>query len=506
MIPHITRGGNTRGVIRYLLGNGRREEHQDPQLVAGSPEATRHAAGRLLELRDAGPLAEFLDEPREAFGVRVTIRERDQEGRVAGHRDAHVWHCSLSLHPDEPALSGERWGHLAERFVGELRFAGEDTGSQCRWLAVSHGPSMGGSDHIHLVVVLVAEDGSKAVVHNDRPRAQAACRQLEREFGLRELEARSRGGGERSIEPGELESDRRRGRPVGDRRNGDERPEGGSRRTLERLVRACAVAAGDEANFVATLRGEGVVVRARYEPGGTSKVDGYSVALRPPDGERPVWFGGGKLSRELTLPRLRENWPALGPAQLADAWQTRGQRQARTRVSPSIELQAQCARELEAMQQLLREVPAGEHGTWAHVARAASGVFAAWSLRMEPEPGPLAYASRTLARTGQLRRRNLGRRRWQTINPAQRTAGLLLAANVVSGSSAGLMRQMVGVCTAIAKMHAAAGDVARAAELEQLARRELAAVTQQFTIRDQPMSARRDRGGGPGLELPGAGR
>lgn len=152
-----------------------------------------------------------------------------------------------------------------------------------------------------------------------------------------------------------------------------------------------------------------MLVRARYERGGTGTVVGYSVALRAVEGERPVWFGGERLSRELTLPRLRENWSALEPAQLADAWQ-RGQTRVRTRVLPSPELEAQCARELEAMGQLLREVPEGEHGTWAHVARAASGVFAAWSLRTEPEPGPLAHASRSLARTGQLRRRDLGSR------------------------------------------------------------------------------------------------
>ena len=39
MIPNITRGGNVRGVLSYLLGPGRREEHTSPHLVAGSAEA-----------------------------------------------------------------------------------------------------------------------------------------------------------------------------------------------------------------------------------------------------------------------------------------------------------------------------------------------------------------------------------------------------------------------------------------------------------------------------------
>jgi hypothetical protein len=478
VIPHITRGGDTRGVIRYLLGKGRREEHRDPHLVAGSPEATRQAAGRQLEMRDAGPLARFLDEPREAFGTRVTIAERNQDGQVVGQRDAHVWHCSLSLHPDEPALSDERWGQLAGRFVAELGFAGEDAGSQCRWLAVRHGLSTGGSDHIHLVVGLVAEDGSKAGVHNDRPRAQAACRQLEREFGLRELEARSRGAGERCIEPGEMESDRRRGRPVGDRGDGGgERPEAGSRRTLERIVRACATAASDEADFVGRLRGEGVLWRARFGEGGRSEVVGYSVALPARDGERPVWFGGGRLSRELTLPRLRGTWPALAVEAQAAVWAARTAGPSRgTDSLASAELQARCVAELAKLRERLRLVPADDRGTWAHLARDAAGVLAAWSLRTEVEPGPLAEASRSLARSAQLRRQDVRRRRWQSIAPTRNTAALLLGVAAGSVSNAALMGQMVELALALRDMHAAAGDADRAAQLEQTARHELEAL------------------------------
>jgi hypothetical protein len=134
-----------------------------------------------------------LDEPRGQFGTQVTVAERDEQGRVTETRDAHVWHCSLALHPDEPDLSDERWGEICEQFVSEMRFAGERAAAQCRWVAIRHGRSTGGSDHAHLVITLVAEDGSKARVHNDRPRAQRACRELEQRFGLRALEARTRG-------------------------------------------------------------------------------------------------------------------------------------------------------------------------------------------------------------------------------------------------------------------------------------------------------------------------
>jgi hypothetical protein len=81
---------------------------------------------------------------------------------MVGSRDAHVWHCSLSLHPDEPGLSDERWSELCEQFVAAMGFAGEAARAQHRWVAVRHGRSTGGSDHVHLVEGLIAEDGSKA--------------------------------------------------------------------------------------------------------------------------------------------------------------------------------------------------------------------------------------------------------------------------------------------------------------------------------------------------------
>ncbi len=281
MIPNVTRGAKTVGVLRYLVGKGKREEHEHPHLVAGSPEAIRIAGERELSVADAGELARFLDEPREQFGTRVTVAERDNNSRaVTGARDAHVWHCSLALHPDEPDLSDERWGEICEQFISEMGFAGERAAEQCRWVAIRHGRSTGGSDHAHLVVTLVAEDGSKASVHNDRPRAQRAARELEERFGLRQLEARARGTGSRGIRPGERMADTRRKRDHGPEGRS---PEHGSRQTLERIVRGCATASRNESEFIRALREHGVRVRPRYAEGGQSNVVGYSVRLPGPD-------------------------------------------------------------------------------------------------------------------------------------------------------------------------------------------------------------------------------
>jgi hypothetical protein len=37
MIPNITKGSRTVGLMKYLVGPGKRNEHTDPHLVTGSP-------------------------------------------------------------------------------------------------------------------------------------------------------------------------------------------------------------------------------------------------------------------------------------------------------------------------------------------------------------------------------------------------------------------------------------------------------------------------------------
>ena len=72
--------------------------------------------------------------------TRRALGAGEAQDAVVGLRDAHVWHTSLSLHPDEPALSDERWEQIAERFISEMGFAGEGARAQCR---SSRGPTTG---------------------------------------------------------------------------------------------------------------------------------------------------------------------------------------------------------------------------------------------------------------------------------------------------------------------------------------------------------------------------
>ncbi len=474
MIPNVTRGAKTVGVLRYLVGKGKREEHEHPHLVAGSPEAIRIAGERELSVADAGELARFLDEPREQFGTQVTIAERDKEtGRVTGTRDAHVWHCSLALHPDEPELADERWGEICEQFIAEMGFAGEQAAGQCRWVAIRHGRSTGGSDHAHLVVTLVAEDGSKARVHNDRPRAQKACRELEQQFGLRGLEARTRGGGSRALKHGEIAADRRRGRGVGEH---GEHAERSSRQRLERAVRACAGASRNESEFIRRLREHELKARPRYAEGDTSKVVGYSIRLASGEHDRgrAVWYGGGRLARDLTLPALRRSWrqqPSEERAAVAE-WKSERAGGRRSTVERRAELEERgllwhrCTTEIERVRLQLRAAGT-DPAACAHAAREGAAVLAAWSIDLEGEqPGPLARASRQLARSAELPAYTPVPRR-----PLSRASGLalfMLAAGRPDSAVGWLLvcRELGLLAGEIGRVHRARGELDRAREIE----------------------------------------
>jgi Relaxase/Mobilisation nuclease domain len=474
-MPNITRGSRMTGLMAYLAGSGRSNEHSEPHLVAGDRAIMAwHEPGELGH-HTALQVGWQLDHPRRAFGTRVTTAVKDPDGRNVGVKDAHVWHCSLSLRADEPALSDAQWAQISEQFVARMGF--NDPASRdapCRWAAVRHGASKAGNDHVHIVVGLVREDGAKAKVWNDRPNAQRVAGELEREHGLQVLESRDVGHTARGHKPAEREIAARRGAPES------------AREQLARTVRACAAAAGDEAEFVRRVRRAGVRIRPRYATGRGDVVAGYSVALHPPAGSVAVWHGGGHLARDLTLPRLRADWPDT-PQQASAAlaeWGAakRNQRPVTTgreAAEPAPELWATYTTEVTALREQLRRVPLDDRALWAHVARETAGAFAAWSLRVEQTPGPLAATAETLARSAQLRAHQIRPRKAGL--PSARGAALLLFSISHGGSGsvaeAVLLRQLANVAKALHDHHTAAGDAARASQIATVVRTQLASVS-----------------------------
>lgn len=453
-MPNITRGIDVAGLVRYLFGPGRRNEHTDPYIVAAA-EGMSFPDAYTPDGEEVALLAQELDAPHRMFRTRV--------------RDGHVWHCSLSLKADEGELTSQQWAEAGRRMVDAMGFSDASGRSPCRWAVVHHGKSVEGNDHVHLVVDLVREDGTKADVFRDWPRSQRACTEIERAMGLRVVEGRVTGRTLPGIKPGEAEVSARRGRSE---------PE---RRTVAREVRAAAIAARDEADFVRLSRARGLLVRGRYAPGGRESVVGYSVALRPPKGSAPVWWGGGKLARDLTLSQLRERWPDSLRAEAVDMWNSPNSTRPPLPRIPAVASEAHAweavARQMASTRSTWAEVPAAATTEWSRAADELAAVFAAWSLREEAVPGPLARAADVLARSAQVPHGH----HHQGGGRSTRTREVVLVILFGSKSSVhgavgqwAMLRQMRNGMKAVHDMHAARRELQAARAVEDSARGDLA--------------------------------
>ncbi|MFC0532825.1 relaxase/mobilization nuclease domain-containing protein [Phytohabitans kaempferiae] len=282
MIPAIhPRGTKVGGLLRYLFGPGKREEHTNPHLVAA--------------WTDAGPLA-TLEPPTRADGKRDVRQLTDLlEQPVTGGRNPPrqtVWHCSIRTHPTDRTLSDNQWAHIAGEVMAAVGLAPHGDHRAVRWVAVRHA-----DDHIHLVATLVRQDRRTAWAWKDKLRAQQACRELEERYGL--YRVAPPGAGSRGWpRPAELNKTARLGRRAA------------PQELLRRQIRTTATTATGEADFFARLAAAGVEVKLRHSSRNPSQVTGYAVGL--PDHTTAagdsIWYGGGRLAADLSLPRLRARW------------------------------------------------------------------------------------------------------------------------------------------------------------------------------------------------------
>ncbi|MFJ8301104.1 relaxase/mobilization nuclease domain-containing protein [Streptomyces sp. NPDC094447] len=273
MVPDIGRGSRTHGLLVYLYGPGRREEHTDAHLV-GSWDGFAPDPGR-----DTDPQV-ALARLTAALDLRV---------KQAGDRAPakHVWHCSVRTAPGDRRLSDDEWNAVAQRIVHATGIAPDGDPDGCRWIAVRHA-----EDHIHIVATLVRGDLRNPRLNYDFNKAQAVCRRIEEEMGLRRLNA---GDGTAAKNPTSAEKFKaeRTGRPDT------------AREALREAVRQAVAGAHDEKEFFTRLREAGLRVKVRHAPSGDAF--GYNVAL-PGDRNRhgePVWYPGSKLAPDLSLPKIR---------------------------------------------------------------------------------------------------------------------------------------------------------------------------------------------------------
>ncbi|MFD1722433.1 relaxase/mobilization nuclease domain-containing protein [Amnibacterium endophyticum] len=484
MIASISRGGDLGGLLAYLAGPGRSNEHTEQHLIAGDAAVMTMYGTDTLDRAAATEIAASLDAPRREFGVEVTrlLTHVDTESgeTVRSRVDGSVWHCSLSLAAEEGQLTDDRWAAIVEDFVTRMGFAGDNARADCRWVAVRHGLSLNGNDHVHVAVSLVREDGTKASVHNDYQRAMQTVRELEQRHGLQPLvPVQERAFHQREETRAAREAAARRGLVEVDAK------------TLERYVRAAATASLDEAEFVRRLRREGLLVHPRYATGRDDVVTGYAVALRPAEGEKPVWHGGQKLARDLSLPELRKGWPDRPDSATEAVVEWRAVRRGLGRVPARAgreaaelhpDLFAEHVADIAKLRDYLTRVPVDDYAIWAHAARDMAGMCAAWSRRIEPTPGPLADAARILARSAQLR--PIESRPRPIAMPSIANTVALVSATATAGRNATaellLLRQFAVTARSIHAAATAAGDAARAEQLNGALRDRLRQVRDSY--------------------------
>jgi hypothetical protein len=254
MIRKVTRGQDVGGLVRYVFGPGKENEHTDPRIVGAWDETligtTDPQSGRLARLIEQ-PLAALIDKP-----------------------DRPVWHCSLRAAPGDRTLTDGERRDIAETVLDRVGLAPKDDNAACRWIAVRHA-----DDHVHLAVTLAPQDGRKASTSNDFHKLGVVANEIEARYGLTMTAASDRTAGT-TVSPAETEKADR---------NGQREP---ARQILRREVRTAAAGAATPDESFDRLKSAGVMVRPRMSDLNIGEVTGYAVAwpeLTTADG-KPVWF------------------------------------------------------------------------------------------------------------------------------------------------------------------------------------------------------------------------
>lgn len=282
MIGKVTRGSDTAGLLRYLYGPGRANEHVNPHLVASWRGDSRTELDVLEPTQTGG-----LGIPGLASRLNLPLR------LLPNAPEKPVWQCSMRVADGDRRLSDAEWATVARGVVERTGFAPDGDPGGCRWVAVRHA-----DDHIHIVVVLARQDGGKVEVFRDWPKVHAAARAVEKRFGLQQVTSPDRTATPAPTRA-EVEKAARLGQPEA------------ARKWLAREVRVAVAGSASREEFASTLTGRGdLLVSWRYSQRTSGEVTGYRVG-RVGDlnahGQQ-VWFSGSKLAPDLSLPKLAARW------------------------------------------------------------------------------------------------------------------------------------------------------------------------------------------------------
>ncbi|MBY5163283.1 relaxase/mobilization nuclease domain-containing protein [Salsipaludibacter albus] len=274
------RGSRLGGLLAYLFGPGRAEEHDNPHVVASwlGPDVGDDLAELQAMMRL--PLALATHPP-----------------------DKHVWHCAMRAAPEDRQLTDDEWAQIATDVAARVGLDAGDGTAACPWVAIRHA-----DDHIHIAAVLVHEDGTVEAARGDFWAVAKARHAAEDRYGLRPTGPTDGTAPSRPTR-GETEKAARNNRPVE------------PRVSLRQEVRMAAAASASADGFVEHLDNAGIVVKLRYSTVNDDEITGYSVGWpgdRTADGHQ-ILYGGSKLAKDLSWPRLQQRWD-IEPAD-GNPWQ-----------------------------------------------------------------------------------------------------------------------------------------------------------------------------------------
>jgi len=483
MITVVNKGGRTRGLVEYLFGPGRHEEHTNQRIVGAWQEGWVGIT-RPDEVQRALLTAE-LDRPLLA-------------AELAGETppQAHVYHVSISNHGEDRTLTDAEWNTVAEAVADKLGFTATEQRAGVRWIAVHHGEASGGRDHIHLQATLVREDGTPVYLGRDFVALREVAQDMQQRFGLA-VRVREAGAGQPSLSRQEVQTLRATAAAQRDEHPGVEPPVTvaalqesvgrAPRRRIEQAVRAAAAASRTESEFVTQLGHRKLAVAPHWQKGGTG-VDGYRVSLAAGHPEHPggqvPWFSGGKLAPDLSLPALRQGWEpeedtagvwrtaAAGPT--ATASQKQATRQPGAARQPGAVRQPEVAAEQagdrwDTVRTTLDTVvfhstmvgPPSATTAWTRTGRDVANTYAALAETAPPQHRhAVAEAATQMSRAGQTPH-GAPRGKHSRLQPRLCTvASTVLAASASNRHGMDvILAQMVTLSRTIAEVHATEGRV-----------------------------------------------
>jgi hypothetical protein len=200
-----------------------------------------------------------------------------------------------------------------------------------------------------------------------------------------------------------------------------------------------------------------------------------------------VWFGGGKLGRDLTLPALRAGW--AGDPGAVPAWRAvdrpstmrkpASARPARGLTPGGDTPEVAAARAVHQVREALRAVPVGDAEAWSAAARDGAGVLAAAA---EGQPGGTSSRiGRAAHALGAAVHKTPGRHVGPSVGEgglqtAARALMTVAAATTEGAGTAVLLTQVLRLSETIAAAHAQAGRLVLARAAAEAAERNTAAL------------------------------